>query len=161
MFTMSFLFLSHYCNSFPAYRTRVRKHNIYPSLCLTTRSLPCLTELHNDFYVNKVKVIPSNIYDLLTPEALAHWIAGDGAVQAHGLLICTDSYTIQEVVLLINVLIVKYGLDCTLRYHSGIYPRIYIRQRSMPLLRNIVRLHMNISMLYKLGATNKALKPII
>ena len=156
-----FLFLSHYCNSFPAYRTNTRKNKISQSVCLTTRALPCLTELHKIFYVNKVKVIPSNIYDLLTPVALAHWIAGDGSVQAHGLILCTDSYSIQEVVLLINVLIVKYGLECTLRNHLGIYPRIYIRQRSMPLLRSIVRLHMNTSMLYKLGAADKELKPLI
>jgi hypothetical protein len=37
-----------------------------------TRVLPCFTELHNLFYVNKVKIIPNNFYELLTPVALAH-----------------------------------------------------------------------------------------
>lgn len=36
-----------------------------------TRSLPCLTELHSLFYPSGVKIIPDNIYELLTPVALA------------------------------------------------------------------------------------------
>jgi hypothetical protein len=76
---------------------------------------------------------------------------GDGAARAHGLIICTDSFSIEEVVGLINVLTIRYRLECTLRYHTPTYPRIYIRQRSMPLLRNIVIPHMHSSMLYKLG----------
>jgi hypothetical protein len=47
-----------------------------PTLCyvlgLYTRSLPCFTELLVLFYVNGVKVIPEDIYNLLSPVALAH-----------------------------------------------------------------------------------------
>jgi hypothetical protein len=39
----------------------------------------------------KVKVIPENIYDLLTPVALAHWIMGDGKALSKGIALCTDS----------------------------------------------------------------------
>ena len=86
-----FFSLAHYCSSYPAviYKTRLGKVNI--SLQLFTRTLPCFTELHSLFYVNKVKIIPENIYELLTPVALAHLIQGDGSVQRHGLIICTDS----------------------------------------------------------------------
>jgi hypothetical protein len=76
---------------------------------------------------------------------------GDGYASRHGLILCTDSYSLIDVVRLINVLIVKYNLECTLRHHTATQPRIYIRQRSMPLLRNIVVPHMHPSMLYKLG----------
>ena len=35
--------------------------------------MPCITELYHLFYVNPdKKVIPQNIYELLTPVALAH-----------------------------------------------------------------------------------------
>ena len=44
--------------------------------------MPCLTELYQIFYITGLsgnkKIIPDNIYDLLTPRALAHWIQGDG-----------------------------------------------------------------------------------
>ena len=38
-----------------------------------TRAMPCITELRSLFYpeLSKIKVIPANIYELLTPVALA------------------------------------------------------------------------------------------
>ena len=83
---------------------------------------------------NKVKVIPQNIYELLTPVALAHWIKGDGVSRRHGLTICTDSYTLTDIIRLMNVLILRYELECTLQYHTPSQPRINIRQRSSPAL---------------------------
>jgi len=118
---------------------------------MQTRSLPCFSELQSLFYLNKVKVIPNNIYELLTPVALAHWIMGDGSRdKSFGLVLCTDSFSIEDVVRLMNVLIVRYGIDCTIRY-NGNYNRIYIRNKSMPLLRTIVSPYMHSSMLYKIG----------
>src|SRR5690606_602626 len=90
------------------------------------------------------------IYDLLTPIALAHLIMGDGSVQRSGLIICTDSYTLVDVVRLINVLIVKYSLDCITRTRRENQHRIYIGQDSMSLLVKIVSPYMHSSMLYKL-----------
>jgi hypothetical protein len=53
---------------------------------------------------------PQNIYELLTPVALAHLIMGDGAVRPSGLILCTDSYTVADAVRLMNVLIIRYRL---------------------------------------------------
>jgi hypothetical protein len=49
--------------------------------------MPCLIELHSLFYPNGVKIVPQNIYELLTPVALAHLIMGDGSVKSHGLIL--------------------------------------------------------------------------
>jgi hypothetical protein len=76
---------------------------------------------------------------------------GDGSAQRHGLVLCTDSYTIPEVVRLMNVLMIRYGLDCTLRFHNSSHPRIYIKQRSMAKLQTIVGPYMITSFLYKIG----------
>jgi len=89
--------------------------------------MPCITELHSLFYVNNVKVIPApqppsavpasgahNIYELLTP--VAHLIMGDGSVSRHGLILCTDSYSLPD--RLMNVLIIRYELVCTLHKKS-------------------------------------------
>jgi len=145
-----FILLSHYCGSFPYFRHHVRKGISSYDIAFQTRALPCFTELYHIFYFNGVKIIPSNIFELLTPTALAHWICCDGSAKPGGLELCTDSYTIPEVVLLINVLIIKYRFDCTLRFHSGKYPRIYIPTKSMAILRSIVLPYMDPSMLYKL-----------
>jgi len=52
---------------------------------------------------------------------------GDGSPIKGGLVICTDSFSMEDVVLLLNVLVVKYGLDCTNRNRDGA-PRLYIKK---------------------------------
>jgi hypothetical protein len=79
------------------------------------RSLPCFTVIYQLFYVNGVKVVPLDIFNLLTPVAIAHWIQGDGFWAHPGVVLCTDSFTVPDVVRLMNVLIVRYQLECTLR----------------------------------------------
>ena len=146
-----FSILCHYCNVYPYFLANVRKDKTHPSLAMYTRGLPCFNELRSLFYINKVKRVPADIYNLLTPVALAHLIMGDGSAKQHGLILCVDSYDIVDVVRIMNVLLIKYNLDCTIRYHSPTQPRIYIRQRSMPILRELVKSHTTESMLYKIG----------
>jgi hypothetical protein len=157
-FWFVFWCLSHYCSSNPKKRIRTKfgKETVTSGWEFFTRSMPCFTELHSLFYVNKVKVIPDNIYDILTPVALAHLIMGDGSAHENGLYICTDSYNVTDVVRLINVFIIKYRLECNLNWHRPTQPRIYIKSRSMNLLDSIVRPHFHSSMLYKLGKEVKA-----
>lgn len=87
---------------------------------------------------------------MLTPIALAHLIMGDGTALKYGLMICTDSYSSQDVVRLMNVLIIRYRLECSC-YQALTRPRIYIRAQSMPYLREIVKPYITKSMLYKIG----------
>ena len=150
-FWFVYIHLSHYCFSYPALNHRTRLGNSTYELVLHSRSMPCITELYDKFYVNKEKIIPNDIYNLLTPVALAHLILGDGSFQKHGLVICTDSYSIQYVVRLMNVLILPYELECRLRNHTSTITRIYIRQKSMSKLKWIVEQDMHISMMYKIG----------
>ena len=149
---MRFVFniLCHYCNSFPTLSKSNGGGSTFLRVRFYTRSLLCLTGIHSLFYVGKVKIIPDNIYDLLTPVAIAHWIQGDGTKHGNGLVLCTDSYTIGEIVTLINVLIIRYNLDCSVFNKGGNY-RIYIRSGSIPLLRTIVSPYFHASMLYKIG----------
>ena len=96
---------------------------------------------------------------------------GDGVAKESGLLICTDSFSIEDTVRLINVFIIKYRLNCNLSFSPWPGPRagawagakrekgqyrIYIQQNSMADLYDIVSPHMQLDMLYKL---NSALKP--
>jgi LAGLIDADG DNA endonuclease family len=148
-----FTILSHYCSSLPHSTTGVRGNRYY-GIQIFTRCLPCFKELHLLFYINGGKVIPQDIYNLLTPVALAHLIMGDGSVRRHGLIICTQSFTIQDTVRLINVLIIRYNLICSIHYHGG-KPQIYISQKSMVQLRTIVSPFIIPSMLYKLEGRYK------
>ena len=129
----------------------------------STRSLPQISSLHKLWYVwsdelNKfIKIVPLNIGELLTPIGLAHWIMDDGYKDGKGVVLCTDSFTLSEVNLLIDVLKLNFGLD------AKIYNR---RQKDKPLcwrisikgdsdnakkLKEIVLPYFIPSMYYKLG----------
>lgn len=146
-----FSFLAHYCSSFPYLVRGKRDGKETMALEFYTRSLPCISEIHSMFIHYDKKVIPLNIYELLTPVALAHLIMGDGSARDYGLTLCTDCYTLCDVIKLMNVLIIRYGLICTLQKKREGQYRIYISSKSMPLLRSITTPHMHPSMLYKLN----------
>lgn len=143
--------LAHYCSSWPYLVKGERAGTNTLALEFYTRALPCIKEIYSMFYIHGSKFIPENIYEILTRVALAHVIMGDGSAREYGLTLCTDCYTLSDVVRLINVLILRYGLDCTLQKKRDNQYRIYIRSSSMPLLRSIVTPYMHCSMLYKLG----------
>lgn len=150
-----FNLLSHYCSNYPHINKINLKGKLFHALQFSTRALPCFTELHNKFYVDGVKIIPKDIYNLLTPAALAHMIMGDGAANPNGgLFIYTNAFSLKNVINLINVLMIRYGLICSVHLKQSrnkIEPQVYISERSMPLLRSIVSPHFHSSMLYKLG----------
>jgi LAGLIDADG DNA endonuclease family protein len=61
-----------------------------------------------------VKRLPSNIEELLTPLAIAHWIMGDG-YYSNSVMICTDNFTKQEVIKLIDILENKFYIMANIR----------------------------------------------
>jgi len=64
--------LSHYCSSYPHItRTNIKGYKFF-GICLYTRSYPCFTEFYNMFYVNKIKIVPLNLYELIDYEFLAY-----------------------------------------------------------------------------------------
>lgn len=149
----TFSLLAHYCSSSPKLTTSLRNGVYNYGLEFFTRALPCFTELHPLFYPNGIKEIPQNIYELLTPIALAHLIMGDGVARPYGLQICTDSYSLPCTVRLMNAIIMRYGLDCTLHTKRAGQYRIYIGHSSMPKLEAIVSPYMGLSMMYKINST--------
>jgi hypothetical protein len=107
--------------------------------------------INNFRLYNSISTQQSEIkLNMLTPVALAHVIMGDGNALSHGLIICTNSYS---VVRLINVIIIKYKIECTIqlkKQNNKIEYMIYIRQASMVRLWEIVSPYMHYSMYYKL-----------
>jgi hypothetical protein len=74
----------------------------------------------------------------------------DGTAEKDGFKLCTDSYSKDEVLLLIQVLKDKFELDCIIREHNPNQYRIYIRVSSMEKFRSLVRPHFHKIMMYKL-----------
>lgn len=140
------------------YYTRLdsRYNIINKSVYFKTHNLISLKKLGFMFLSEKgVKKIPLNIKHWLTPVSLAHWICGDGQlVKGGGITLCTDSYSLEEVKLLINALIEKFNIKCSIHNKKGrqgkVYHRIYIFKHSFNAIKPLLIKHVYKSFLYKL-----------
>ena len=79
----------------------------------------------------------------------------DGSYNGKGILFCTDLFKIKEIVLLMNVLMIRYNINCTISYHSKKYLIIYIGKKHIISLQKIVLPYMHRSMFYQLGIKKK------
>lgn len=143
--------LSHYCISVPRVKWETVKGKKYLLLELITRSLPIFTVLRLKFYEGRVKKIPLDIYDYLSYESLAHIIMCDGSyIKGGGITLNLQNYSLKELILLLNVFLIKFNLDCTLHKSRHKYV-IYIKKESMERLYFNVKDYIIPEMRYKFG----------
>jgi len=114
-----------------------------------------------------LKIIPGYnvIYELLTPRALAFWLMDDAHKnQRGGITLCTDSFSLIEVLRLIRVLKFKFNINCTIHkkkkskkseIKNRFYYRIYIRSCSLPVVFSLVYNYFCPAMLFKIQFKNK------
>ena len=114
-----------------------RTGKTYKSLNFWTKSSPMLTEFYNIFYSNKVKIVPSDL-SLLTPLALAHWVAQKGLLRNNSLYLCTDGFAYVDVQRLTQYLINRYNIKCTVHKKAKGNYRIYILAKSLQTVKNII-----------------------
>lgn len=147
----TFNILSHFCSSVPYSDNAIFKNKQYYGIRMESRAYSCFTLLYNNFYLNKVKVVPEDIYNLLTPLAFAYWIMGDGLGNFYkGLYLCTDSFTNYDIVRLMNVLLIRYQIKSNLVKISG-KSRIYIPSTESAKINSLVLEYVHPSMLYKIA----------
>ena len=113
----------------------------------TTRSLPQFTELYNLFYINKRKIIPSNLS--LDSLALAVWFMDDGSKSRNSYYLNTQQFNIDDQRKLIEMLKLQFGLNCNLNKDKK-YFRIRINTESSKKFKKIIKPFIISSMLYKL-----------
>lgn len=98
-------------------QNRLRGKTFY-SWSFQTRQLPCLMEINNLFYgdakVKRIKTIKEDLFFYLDYIALAHWIMGDGYRRNKGVSLITHGFTLKEVILLYNILIIKFDIKPTI-----------------------------------------------
>ena len=120
-----------------------------------------------------LKIVPSNIQDLLTPRGLAYWIMDDGSLQNKGLHLNTYGFTNQDVlklkITLENMFLpplplgvapypkgwggAENTLKCSIHKHKKGF-RIYIWGESMVVIRHNLSKFMHKNMLYKINFDN-------
>lgn len=161
LFYIYFIFLSWgYVQPFatPIVRKTKDSHgHIHNYIRFRTITSPNLLYIYKMFYKYKdgkyVKIVPKNLDLYLTPKALAFWIMDDGSKEGSGILLHTNSYTYEEVLLLIKILKNKYKIESVPRkkYNKHI---IYINAKSVPILVKLVKIHMHPKFYYKIGLMN-------
>lgn len=143
-----------FCMQAPKVHTRLpdkRTGKIYSRILFQTYSLPCFSEVFNLFYPEGKKTIPKNIGDLLEPLSLAYWICDDGTFSKdRAVVLYTNSFSLDEVNLLISVLTNKFNLKCTVNKNRGDY-LIRISSKSLGELQNLLKNIMPPMMLHKIG----------
>ena len=120
---------------------------------LVTLSLPCFNEFYFLFYPNKTKIVPLNIKELLKPLGLTCWICDDGYYhqKENYVIIATNSYTKEEVDLLVDVLNNKFNLiSYSLKDGKGNYV-IRISSKSIVTLQTLLKPLIPEIMKYKIG----------
>ena len=85
------------------------------------------------------KIIPSNIYNLISPQRLAFWIMDTGIINDKGLIICTDTFTELEVLFLIEMLKAKFNIQGELKLNSRGLNRIFLNLSSFYVLQDVVK----------------------
>lgn len=128
-----------------------RTNKIYSAISFTTMQLPCFNVFRELFYLSNVKIVPHNIYELLTPKGLAFWIMDDGSKQGTGLHISVYAFNNDDVDKLMFTLQDKFNLKCSIHYNRDSKPRIYVLKKSMDHLITLIKPYFIKEMLYKLG----------
>lgn len=124
-------------------------------------TITLFSELHLHWYKQvhgkNIKIIPSNISDLLTPIAISYWIAGDESYHKRdGVVhIATHGFEKVEVQLLMEILLVKYNLSSTInigRNSKGVEQYfIRIPNREVNKLQNLIKEQIPPMMSYRIG----------
>jgi hypothetical protein len=153
--------LSPYCSTYPyLYK---RKNKFIGIMELRTRSLACFMDIYNLFYLiesnSDKKILPSNIYDILTREALAHWFIASKVFffckkRDSNVILASSSFSLIEIIKLMNVLLIKYEINSTLDVIGNNYI-IKISENSHLNFKSILNPYFSNVLLTLLGLNNK------
>jgi len=142
-----------YCNtSIPKITTRLgKKGKLRKVIRFNTWTYTSFNWIHDLWYHEGKKKVPSCIKDYLTPLALAIWIMDDGSKSCEGLKFNTNSFSYSDCLLLIKALYENFSLIASIQ-SAGFKNQyiIFIWKKSMPLLKNIVDPYVIPEMKYKI-----------
>jgi len=150
-FWVVFTQLSSFCSGYPWLTKTWKRGKICFAAEFNTRRLKCFNEILYLFYSgSKIKTIKPELYDYLDYISIAYWIMGDGAKKNKGVTLCTDSFTFKEVVILMNILKIKYNINSTIHLEKH-NPRIYINNIELLKILPQIKLYFVKSLLYKIS----------
>ena len=144
----------------PKMKKQIGKHGkIYFSLKFRTWSYTNLNWLYDSFYTchfyipGKLKTfrkrIPPTIQYLLTPQALAVWLMNDGSSAGPGLVLSTECFSKEDIVLLQDACEKNFFCRPSIQQKKTGF-RLYFSKKQKPRIQKIVKEFMHSSMLHKI-----------
>ncbi len=123
---------------------------------LTTYTHPVFNYYRNLFYQNNIKKITREILNQLNPRSLAIWICDDGSYDNRQgyIILCTNSYSLEEHKLIKQFFNEKFRLDPTIGFRDGKYYYLRFKQGDSKKLIKIIEPFIPKSMLYEIGGKN-------
>lgn len=146
----TFIKLSKLCSTYPYSTKTIKRGKLFFGICFQTRQLKCLYEIYEIMYDKDKKVIKPILFDYIDYIVIAYWIMGAGAKRNKGIILCTDSFSLQEIVLLINILKIKLDIDCFIHYDNNKY-RIFINKKALNKIYSYIKPHFDNQFLYKIN----------
>ncbi len=124
-----------YCGAGPFgasfFDSRPSRMKTYFSVKFSTLSIPCFNIFRELFYNSSgVKYIPFNLGDYFTARSLAYWFMDDGYKSLDGYYFCTESFSENDINILLALLSTKFDLTCSVHKTTN-GPRIYIQSVSI------------------------------
>lgn len=138
------------CSSYPFLIKIFKRDKLFFGITFQTRQLKCLNEIYTILYEDNKKVIKPILFDYIDYIVIAYWIMGDGAKRNKGLVLCTDNFTLKEVILLMNILIIKFDLYCTIHNDGNKY-RLFISKKYLNKIVSEIKPYFEDQFLYKIS----------
>lgn len=112
------------------------------------RSNPALDDIYVKFYKNKKKYINKNLFSQIEALGLATWYMDDGSKYQDygGYLLCTHSFSEEDLKILQEVLFFKFNINTSLNANNG----LYILNDSKQTFKNLIEPYIIETMKYKL-----------
>ena len=130
-----------------------RNNQEYYSWYFHTLTIEELRYFYEIFYKDGKKIIPKNIFDILTSLSLAVWLMDDGCNFKNSLVLNTQSFSLKEQKVLINVLEKKYQLEATINKDRKNY-RLRINKENSKRFKEIVKSYIIPFMKHKIVTRN-------
>lgn len=127
--------LAYLSSDLPVSGKTLMRGKLFYTVSFQTRQLQSLNEILKLLYIYKegkyIKTIKPDLINYMNYLVLAHLIQGDGARKNKGITICTDNFSLQEIVLLINIFMIKFSINPTIHKEKNFYYRIYINEKDL------------------------------
>jgi hypothetical protein len=148
---LSFLGISEHIN-----KKRMINNREVDMIYFSTRTHPVFNYYKNLFYGLGEKTITKDILNKLNPQSLAVWICDDGSYNTTQdyIILCTNSYSLEEHELLKKFFNEKFGLNPTIGFRDGKYYYLRFKKEDTKKLVGLIKDYLPESMLYKIGEKN-------